>query len=156
MASVIRQVMDNLALAIADAGATVQAPNPEDLPTVLADHGELVRLFQNIIGNALKYRHPERPPRVVVSVTAVSGGWRLSIADNGIGIEEAHFERIFMIFQRLHGRDAYAGTGIGLAIAKKIVDRHGGRIWVESTPGQGTTFHVVLPQAHVAMNDDAD
>ncbi|EKV26923.1 two-component sensor histidine kinase [Caenispirillum salinarum AK4] len=153
MAGVLHQVLRNLSVATADNGATVTVPDPESLPVVLADQGELVRLFQNIIGNALKYRHPERPPVVTVSVAPDADGWCISVTDNGIGIEEAHYDRIFMIFQRLHGRESYAGTGIGLAIAKKIVDRHGGRIWVESQAGEGSSFHIVLPAAAAGEDD---
>ncbi|GAA0601288.1 sensor histidine kinase [Caenispirillum bisanense] len=148
MAAVLRQALTNLRLTVEENNATVVVPPDGDLPEVLGDPGELVRLFQNLLGNALKYRHPERPPVVTVSVAAEGGHhWRFSIADNGIGIDAAHFDRIFLIFQRLHGREHYSGTGIGLAIAKKIVDRHGGRIRVESEPGRGSTFHVVLAAA---------
>ncbi|HSV29255.1 MAG TPA: ATP-binding protein, partial [Candidatus Omnitrophota bacterium] len=112
---------------------------------VVGDRQELARLFQNLIGNGIKYRPADRPPRIVVTVAADAGEVVVSVADNGIGIAQEHFERIFQIFQRLHGREEFEGTGIGLAICKKIVDRHRGRIWLDSVPGQGTTFHVALP-----------
>jgi PAS domain S-box-containing protein len=147
MGVVLDQVLSNLSIAIADRSAILNFPAPDALPDVLADQSEMVRLFQNIIGNALKYHHPDRRPEVTLSITPVSDGWRISVSDNGIGIEEAHFNRIFMIFQRLHGREAYDGTGIGLAIAKKIVDRNGGTLWVDSQVGQGSVFHIVLPAA---------
>ncbi len=148
MAAVLRQALANLRLTVEESHATVVLPPDTDLPEVLGDPGELVRLFQNLLANALKYRHPERPPVVTVGV-APDGGhhWRFSVTDNGIGIDAAHFDRIFLIFQRLHGREHYSGTGIGLAIARKIVDRHGGFIRVDSRPGQGSTFHVGLPAA---------
>lgn len=104
-----------------------------------------MRLFQNLIGNALKYHKEGVPPHI--TVTAVPEGaemWRISVSDNGIGIDPKHFDRVFMIFQRLHARNEYGGTGIGLAICKKIVERHGGRIWLESAPGEGTTVHFTL------------
>ena len=107
---------------------------------------DLVRLFQNLIGNAIKYSLPERPP--VVTVTAVSGPMNhvMTVRDNGIGIEPIYHDTIFGVFKRLHTPDKYEGTGIGLAICKKIVDQHSGRIWVESNPGEGTAFHVELPR----------
>lgn len=117
------------------------------LPTVLGNEEELVRLFLNLVGNALKYRHPDRPPEVRISAERRGDELQVTIADNGIGIAPQYYERIFRIFQRLHGRDKYEGTGIGLAICKKIVERHGGRIWVESTPEQGSRFHFTLRAA---------
>jgi|GEM_PF-5835498 len=116
----------------------------EDLPTVRADERQMVQLFQNLLGNALKYRS-ERPLRVRVSAHHERGKWVIAVEDNGIGIDPAHQERIFEMFQRLHARDEYEGTGIGLAIAKKIVERHGGRIWVESDGRSGSTFRFSLP-----------
>jgi signal transduction histidine kinase len=130
----------NLGLAIQESGASVTS---ERLPIVQADPGQLEHLFLNLISNALKFRGAE-PPRVRVSVVRQGREWHFSIQDNGVGIEPQYFERIFVIFQRLHGREKYQGTGIGLAVAKKIVERHGGRIWVESTPDQGATFHFTL------------
>ena len=115
------------------------------LPDVLGDSEELWRLFQNLLGNAVKYRAPDRPPVVTVSAQRRGVFWEITVADNGIGIDPQYFERVFLIFQRLHKRGDYEGTGIGLAICKKIAERHGGRIWLDSTPGEGSAFHVSLP-----------
>jgi len=116
----------------------------DHLPTVLADESQLTQLFQNLIGNAIKF-HGEAQPRVQIEAVREDGRWKFSVSDNGVGIKEEYFERIFKVFQRLHGREAYEGTGIGLAIAKKIVERHGGRIWIVSEPGKGATFNFTLP-----------
>jgi light-regulated signal transduction histidine kinase (bacteriophytochrome) len=117
-----------------------------DMPVVDADPSQLRQVFMNLIANALKFHAPGASPEVKVSAAAEDGFWRFSIADNGIGIDPVAGRRLFMLFTRLHARDEYAGTGIGLAICKKIVLRHEGRIWFESTPGQGTTFHFTLPR----------
>jgi len=116
----------------------------DHLPTVLADESQLTQLFQNLIGNAIKF-HGEAQPRVRIEAVPEDGRWKFSVSDNGVGIKEEYFERVFQVFQRLHGREAYEGTGIGLAIAKKIVERHGGRIWIVSEPGKGATFNFTLP-----------
>jgi PAS domain S-box-containing protein len=138
----VDEVVADLAAAIEEAGATV---SHADLPIIQADPRQLRQLFQNLIGNAIKFR-AERPPRVEIAAKPSHAGWVFSITDNGIGIDAQYLERIFALFQRLHTRDEYPGTGIGLAICKKIVERHGGRLWVESEPGQGTTFWFRLPQ----------
>lgn len=142
-ADVCSECLHSLRAAIEGASATIVV---EDLPRVLADASQLQQLLTNLIGNALKFRG-DAP--LTVRITAERDGrfWRLSVSDNGIGIEREYFDRIFVIFQRLHSREAYPGTGVGLAICRKIVDRHGGRIWLESTPGRGTTFHFTLPAA---------
>ena len=129
---------------LAEAGATVEVG---DLPTVMADPSQLQQVFTNLIGNALKYRRPDVPAEVRISAERAGGFWRFAVTDNGIGIEKEYFDRIFVIFQRLHTRDEYEGTGIGLAVVRKIVERHGGRIRVESIPGQGSTFSFTLPAA---------
>jgi two-component system sensor histidine kinase/response regulator len=132
-----------LRLAIADSAARIEYG---ELPVVMGDPDQLVQLFQNLIANAIKFR--SRPgPHIVVSAEANDGYWRFAVQDDGIGIEKEYFDRIFVMFQRLHSRSAYPGTGIGLAICKKIVERHGGRIWVESEPGQGTVFTFTLQRA---------
>ena len=135
--------MANLHKAIVDSAATIEVESPP-LPKVWADGAQLGRLFQNLIGNALKYSHPDVPPVITICCAETSEGWRFSVRDNGIGIESKDFTRIFQIFQRLHPRGPADGTGIGLSICKRIVERHRGRIWLESTPGKGTTFHFTL------------
>jgi PAS domain S-box-containing protein len=116
-----------------------------DLPAVLGDEQQLGQLFQNLIGNAVKFVPEDRVPEIEVSATRDENRWRFAVDDNGIGMEPAHADRIFRMFQRLHTRDAYPGTGIGLAIAKKVVERHGGTIWVESRPRGGSRFCFTLP-----------
>ncbi len=128
-------------IAIKESGAQV-SHNP--LPTVLADEDQLAQVFQNLIGNALKF-HGEESPRIHVSARREGNEWLFSVRDNGIGIDPAQAKRVFELFRRLHTQDEYEGTGIGLALCQKIVERHGGRIWVESQPGQGSTFYFTLP-----------
>ena len=144
--------LDNLQVAIAESQATV---THDPLPTVLADGGQLIQLFQNLLGNALKFRG-DKPPVVHVSaretfeVSETAKVWEFSVRDNGIGIAAHDAERVFVIFERLHSRQEYPGTGIGLAVCKRIVERHGGRIWVASQPGQGCTFSFTLPASEAA------
>ena len=126
-----------------------------DLPVVPADKRQLVQLFQNFIGNALKYRREGVRPEVEVGARPDGDGWLLWVKDNGIGIEERYWDKVFMIFQRLHTRQKYAGTGIGLAICKKIIERHGGRIWVQSQVGVGSTFFFTLPNGPVKRSAEA-
>jgi PAS domain S-box-containing protein len=140
-AVVLARTLDNLRLAIEESGAVVTHSR---LPTLLADDTQLQQLFQNLIGNALKFRGAASP-RIHVEATRRELEWQFSVADNGIGIDERHHDDIFMIFRRLHGREQYPGTGIGLALCKKIVEQQGGRIWVESEPGRGTTFFFAIP-----------
>ena len=137
---------------IAESGAVVRYGG---LPTVLGDRGQLVQVFENLIANAIKFRRPDVAPEVTVSAVRDRKMWHVMVADNGIGIEPEYFDRIFVIFQRLHTRDVYPGTGIGLAIVKKIVERHSGRVWVDSVPGEGTVFHVTLPVAPVGEEKPA-
>ena len=140
---ILRRVLSDMRPTIEAAGASIVAP--EQMPTVLADGTQVGQLFQNLIGNALKFRRDE-PPRVEITVQSEGENcWRFSFRDNGIGIEPQYFERIFVIFQRLHGKESYPGTGIGLAICKKIVERLGGHLWVESHPDQGANFLFTLP-----------
>jgi PAS domain S-box-containing protein len=118
-----------------------------DLPTVLADRDQIAQLFQNLIGNAIKYRKPGEPPRIHIDAAEKDSKWEFRVRDNGIGFDPQYAEQIFQVFKRLHTVKEYAGTGIGLAICKKIVERHGGDIWVESEPGEGSTFYFTLPRA---------
>jgi light-regulated signal transduction histidine kinase (bacteriophytochrome) len=138
----LRQALINLRGAIEESGALV---THDPLPTIGADEMQLIQLFQNLVGNAVKYRGAEVPR---VHVSAAENGekkWKFSVRDNGLGIDSRYVGKIFGMFQRLHTREEFAGTGIGLAICKKIVERHGGRIWVESVLGQGSTFLFTLP-----------
>jgi signal transduction histidine kinase len=112
---------------------------------VQGDELQLQQLFQNLLSNAIKYRNPDEPPRVYVQAIQQGSHWEFAVRDNGIGIAPRHHDRIFQIFQRLHTRQESSGTGIGLAICRKIVERHGGRIWVDSELGEGSTFRFTLP-----------
>ena len=137
----LEYALANLRSAIGESGAIV---THDPLPTVLADKAQLVQLFQNLIGNGIKFHGPETP-RLHISATSTGDGrWAFAVTDNGQGIDPQYFDRIFGMFQRLHTREEFAGTGIGLAVCKKIVERHGGRIWVESGPGEGSTFRFTL------------
>jgi PAS domain S-box-containing protein len=134
--------LSNLQGAIQDSGATI---THDPLPRIVADSAQLVQLFQNVVGNAIKYRSAA-PPLVHVSAENKNGReWVFSMRDNGLGIGRQYFEKIFVMFQRLHGRNEFSGTGIGLALCKKIAERHGGRMWVESEPESGSTFYLALP-----------
>ncbi len=142
----------NLKLSIQESGAQIERG---ELPTIAGDSTQLVELFQNLVGNALKFRGAERP-RVTIAARRAGSEWVVSVKDNGIGIAPEYFDRIFQVFQRLHGIDAYPGTGIGLAICKRIVERMGGRIWVESAPGKGSTFFFSAPDAPAAGRRPVD
>jgi light-regulated signal transduction histidine kinase (bacteriophytochrome) len=140
--TILQQSLGNLKMTMEETGAVV---THDSLPTVMADNLQLGQLFQNLIGNAIKF-HGDQPPRVLVSVRSDGYQWIFSARDNGIGIAPEFTERIFLIFQRLHGKEKYPGTGIGLAVCKKIVECHGGHIWVESEVGKGATFYFTLPR----------
>jgi len=138
---VLQQAIINLRGAIEESGALV---THDPLPAVVADEMQLVQLFQNLVGNAIKYQGPGVPRVHISAAMNRENKWMFSVKDNGLGIDPQYFERIFGMFQRLHKREEFAGTGIGLAICKKIVERHGGTISVESQPGQGSTFRFAL------------
>jgi PAS domain S-box-containing protein len=141
---VVKKVLHILHFQIQESNATIQL---EFLPVVHADPDQLSLVFQNLIGNAIKFRKDE-PPYIHISAEKLDAMWRFAVTDNGIGIDPAFNERIFEIFQRLHTRDKYPGTGVGLAIVKKIVERHGGKVWVESEVGKGSTFYFTLPESN--------
>lgn len=144
MEAVFKSTLSSLHTGIEESGAVI---SHDPLPRIPADPSQMIQLLQNLIGNGLKFRS-EKPPRVHISAKPQNGEWLFSVKDNGIGIgiDEKFFERIFKIFQRLHTKEEYPGTGIGLAICKKIVERHGGRIWFESAPGEGAVFYFTMPR----------
>jgi signal transduction histidine kinase len=141
-AALVRAVLDRMRASIEAAGAEIHAG---DLPVVVANQPELEQVFQNLLDNALKFRRAGVAPRIDVTAARAEQGWVFTVADNGIGIEPAYHERIFRMFQRLHGREQYPGTGIGLPLVKKIVERHGGTVSVRSTPGEGTEIRFTIP-----------
>jgi light-regulated signal transduction histidine kinase (bacteriophytochrome) len=138
----LARALGNLKAAIDESGAQVSS---DPMPSVPADEAQLAQLFQNLIGNALKFRGPAAP-QIRLQVSENDKFVQIAVRDNGIGIEPQYFERIFMVFQRLHNKGEYPGTGIGLAICKKVVERHGGQIRVESQPGEGSAFIFTLPK----------
>jgi signal transduction histidine kinase len=140
-AAALDQALANLKAAVEESGAVV---THDPLPTVMADGSQMVQLLQNLIGNAVKF-HGQNPARVHLSAVQKGNEWVFRVRDDGIGIDPKYAERIFNVFERLHTREEYPGTGIGLAICKKIVERHAGRIWVESQLGKGATFHFTIP-----------
>jgi PAS domain S-box-containing protein len=143
MERVLNNTLANIHFSLEETGAVVTS---DPLPTVIGNGSHLARLFQNLLGNALKFRGKE-PPRVHVSAQLDGGEWRFAVTDNGIGFEMAYAEKIFMMFRRLHRREDFPGSGMGLTICKRIIERHGGRIWVQSTPEAGTTFFFTLRPA---------
>ncbi|MHB8859158.1 MAG: sensor histidine kinase [Thermoleophilia bacterium] len=138
----LNQALANLEVSIKEKGAVI---NRGMLPEVVGDENQLAQLFQNLIGNAIKYSG-DKEPRIDIGADGSDDFWRFSVSDDGIGFDPKYAEKIFVIFQKLHGHERYAGTGIGLAISKRIVEKHGGRIWVESEPGKGSTFYFTIPR----------
>lgn len=142
---VLHEAIANLQFAIDESNAIITY---DPLPTVRGDSTQLGQLLQNLIGNAIKFRQ-DTPPQIHIGVELTENEWIFSVRDNGIGLNPQERDRIFIIFQRLHAREAYPGTGIGLAICKKIVERHGGQIWVDSQVGQGSVFYFTIPRTGV-------
>lgn len=138
----VKTATQSLRLAITETGARITYDN---LPTVVADATQLTQLFQNLIANAIKFRR-NCPPEIEIRADSEEGFWHIAVSDNGIGINTEYFGRIFEMFQRLHGSKTYSGNGIGLTICRRIVERHGGRIWVDSVPGKGSVFTFTLPK----------
>jgi hypothetical protein len=141
--SVLSQALDNLRMVIGESGAVI---THDPLPALEGDSRQLVQLFQNLIGNSIKFC-AATSPRIHIGVRYAGGGYTFAVKDNGIGFEPRYADRIFHIFERLHGPEAYPGTGIGLALCRRVVERHGGRIWVDSLPGKGSTFYFTFPDA---------
>ena len=146
----LERVLANLKLTMRESGTVV---THDPLPTVMGDDLQLGQLFQNLLANATKFRS-ETPPQIHVSAERGGSEWTFSVRDNGIGIAPEYAERIFLIFQRLHSKNEYPGTGIGLAVCKKIVERHGGRIWVNSQLGSGATFCFTIPDQVTAAQEE--
>jgi len=138
----LEAALTHLDHAIRESGASI---THDPLPTLQVDRGQMVRLFQNLIGNAVKYRMPDRPPKIHISAEQTGSEWVISIRDNGIGFDPKHAVAIFAPFKRLHTAEEHPGTGVGLAICQRIVQAQGGRIWAEARPDEGATFSFTLP-----------
>jgi light-regulated signal transduction histidine kinase (bacteriophytochrome) len=141
LGQVLEHVLANLRASIDDTSATI---THQELPTVLADEPQMIQLLQNLVSNAIKF-HDSAPPFIQIDAKRDGDFWTVSVADNGIGIAPNHSERVFEFFTRLNSRQEFPGTGIGLPICQRVVQRHGGRIWLQSSPGQGSTFFFTLP-----------
>ena len=139
---VLKNVLANFSQLIKEENATITC---DPLPVIIADESQMLQLFQNLISNAIKF-HDKKAPQIHLSGHVLKNEWCFSVQDNGIGIDSKFFERIFLIFQRIDANNKYPGRGIGLTICKKIVQRHEGRIWVESIPGEGSTFYISIPR----------
>ena len=144
-AETIREALKNLTASVNESGAMI---NFENMPVLNADPAQMLQLFQNLISNAIKFRQEDRPPVIKIRAAKEDEHWLFSVEDNGIGIDQQYSEKVFVIFKKLHSKVRFGGTGIGLAIAKKIVERHGGKIWFESIPEKGTTFYFTLQPAN--------
>lgn len=147
---VLENALNNLQVVIEERKASILW---DPLPVVYGNEGQLTQLFQNLIGNSLKFCR-DRNPQIHISAEDDGAEWLFSFRDNGIGIKQEFYEKIFVIFKRLHTREEYSGTGIGLSICKKIVSFHGGKIWLQSTFGQGTTFYLTIPKIPIGENND--
>jgi light-regulated signal transduction histidine kinase (bacteriophytochrome) len=148
---IVNDALILLESSIHDSGGQVAC---DKLPIVMGDRSQLVQLMQNLIGNGFAYRS-DRPPRIHISAERSGKDWIFSIRDNGIGIAPKHYEEIFEIFKRLHNQKDKPGTGIGLAVCRRVVNRHGGKIWVESEPGYGSTFHFTIPEGAEQTNEQS-
>ena len=148
----------SLDLALSDLQVATREHNAvitnDPLPSIYADQEQITKMFQNLIGNAIKFHKPGVTPNVHISAKQDKNNWIFSVSDNGIGIDPQYADRIFKIFQRLHTRDEYPGTGIGLAICKRIAEQHGGTIWIESVPGSGSTFYFTIPKRKKETNHE--
>jgi PAS domain S-box-containing protein len=145
---IVNDAMALLDSSIHDSGGQVTVG---ELPAIMCDRSQMVQLIQNLIGNGLKY-HGDKPPHIHVAAERSGKEWVFSVRDNGIGVDPKHYEQIFEIFKRLHDQSEYPGTGIGLAVCRRVVDRHGGRIWVKSDPGHGSTFYFTIPEGTEQIN----
>jgi light-regulated signal transduction histidine kinase (bacteriophytochrome) len=145
---IVNDAMALLDSSIHDSGGQVTVG---ELPAIMCDRSQMVQLIQNLIGNGLTY-HSEKPPHIHISAERSGKEWIFSVRDNGIGIDPKHYEQIFEIFKRLHDQTEYPGTGIGLAVCRRVVERHGGRIWVKSDPGKGSTFYFTIPEGTEQIN----
>lgn len=150
---ILKNTKSNLYAAIKENNAEI---THENLPEIMADKRQMIQLFQNLIGNAIKFRKPEITPKIHIKTykDKNENEYVFSVQDNGIGMDPQYAERIFIIFQRLHTLDEYEGTGIGLAVSKRIVERHGGHIWVESEPNDGSTFYFTVPERNLQKSQN--